>query len=72
MLTNVCTRTEKAIRLLIGLALLSMLLLFDGGLALLGLIGIIPIVTALVGYCPIKHLFGITSCQMDHHRAHHA
>lgn len=69
---NVCTHGEKALRLVIGLALLSLLFFLDGGLALLGLIGLIPIVTVLISYCPIKHLFGITSCKIDTHRAHHA
>jgi len=69
---NVCTHGEKVVRLVIGLALLSLLFFLDGGLALLGLIGLIPIVTVLISYCPIKHLFGITSCKIDTHRAHHA
>ena len=72
MMINVCTRGEKALRLVIGLALLTLLFLFDGGLALLGLLGLIPIATALLGYCPIKHLFGITSCRIDTHRVHPA
>jgi len=72
MLTNVCTREEKGLRLVSGLALLALAGLLNGGLALLGLLGLIPIATVVTGYCPIKHLFGITSCEIDSRRSHHA
>ena len=53
--------TDKWIRIVAGLALLSMLLWVPGGLKWLGLIGIIPLGTALLGFCPLYALFGIST-----------
>jgi hypothetical protein len=53
--------TDKWIRIVVGLVLLSMLLWVPGGLKWLGLIGLIPLVTALLGFCPLYALFGINT-----------
>jgi hypothetical protein len=53
--------TDKWIRIVLGLAILSLLLWVQGGLRWLGLIGLIPLVTALVGYCPLYALFHIST-----------
>lgn len=52
---------DKWVRIVLGLALLSMFLWVPGGLQWLGLIGLIPLVTALVGFCPLYALFGINT-----------
>lgn len=72
MPVNVCTWEEKVVRVILGVALLSLFYFLDGSLSLLGLLGLIPIATVLIGYCPLKHLYGITTCPIDTHRAHHA
>lgn len=73
MIVNICYRGEKAARTLIGVALLSLLYIFPGDWAFVGLVGLVPIFTVLTGYCPIKHLAGITSCCSRHnkHWPHH-
>jgi hypothetical protein len=53
---------DKIIRIIIGIALLSMLLWVPGNAKYWGLIGIIPIVTALMGWCPAYAIFGIKTC----------
>ncbi len=55
--------TEKAIRIVVGLALLSLLFLLDGPSRWLGLIGLVPILTALVGWCPAWAVLGINTCK---------
>lgn len=48
---------DRAARVVIGLALLA--LIFVGPQTLWGLVGLIPLGTALVGFCPAYRLFGI-------------
>jgi hypothetical protein len=44
--------TDRIIRALAGLAILSLVFLLDGNVRWWGLIGIIPLATAAFGYCP--------------------
>ncbi len=55
--------TEKIIRILIGLALLSMLFWVEGNARWWGLIGLVPIATALASWCPIWAAFGINTAR---------
>jgi len=52
---------DRWVRVVLGLAILSLLLWAPGGLRWLGLIGLIPLVTALLGFCPLYVLFGIST-----------
>jgi len=51
---------ERAIRVIVGLVALS--LVFVGPKTMLGLIGIVPLVTGLIGSCPLYTLFGFSTC----------
>ncbi|MHB8132159.1 MAG: YgaP family membrane protein [Mobilitalea sp.] len=53
---------DKVIRFIIGLGLLSLLFILDGTAKYLGLIGLIPILTAGLSFCPLYALFGIKTC----------
>ncbi|MFO0566128.1 MAG: DUF2892 domain-containing protein [Polyangiaceae bacterium] len=53
---------ERALRVLIGIALLS--LVFVGPKSLWGLIGAVPLLTGLIGSCPIYTLFGWSTCSV--------
>ena len=53
---------DRIIRVVLGLALLS--LVFVGPQSLWGLIGLVPLVTGLVGMCPIYSLLGIRTCAL--------
>lgn len=52
---------DRAIRVVLGLALLS--LVFVGPHTLWGLVGIVPLLTGAVGSCPLYRLFGISTCR---------
>lgn len=52
---------DRIVRVIIGIALLSLLLILSGNLKFLGLIGIIPLATAFIGFCPLYLPFGINT-----------
>jgi hypothetical protein len=46
----------------IGLALFSLLFLLEGPVMYVGLLGLIPIATAIFKYCPISHMLHVNTC----------
>lgn len=54
---------DRFIRMIIGLALLSLMLFIDGNWKYIGLIGLVPIFTALIKFCPLYTLFGVNTCK---------
>lgn len=55
--------TDRILRTVVGLALLAAYFFTSGGsYHWLYLIGIVPLVTGLVGTCPVYSLFGISTC----------
>jgi len=58
MKANVGT-VDRVIRVMVGLGLLSLLLILDGSVRFVGLIGIVPLFTALIKFCPLYSLFGM-------------
>lgn len=55
--------TDKVIRIIAGLAILSLLFLLEGNARWFGLIGLVPILTAFIGICPAYLPFGLSSCK---------
>ncbi len=52
-------KVDRWIRIVIGVVLLSLIVFLSGGIRWIGLIGLIPLITGLVGYCPIYSLLKI-------------
>ncbi len=52
---------DKVVRILIGLGLLSLLFLLEGNARWWGLIGIGPILTVFIGWCPAYSLIGVST-----------
>jgi len=52
---------DKVLRILVGIALLSLLFLVEGPAKWWGLVGLIPLGTGLFNFCPIYSLFGIST-----------
>lgn len=59
---------DRVIRVLLGVALVS--LVFVGPHSLWGLVGLVPLVTGIFGFCPLYKLLGIKTCDVS--RTHHA
>ena len=53
---------DRVLRVVVGAGVLS--LVFVGPQTAWGWIGIVPIVTGIVGYCPAYSLLGISTCPM--------
>lgn len=54
---------DRVIRTLVGLALLSLIALVEGPARWLGLVGLVPLLTGLLGYCPVYSLLGLSTCR---------
>jgi Inner membrane protein YgaP-like, transmembrane domain len=52
---------DKVIRVVIGLALLSLVFLVQGNARWWGLIGLGPILTVVLGWCPGYSLIGVST-----------
>jgi len=52
---------DRIIRGILGLVLLSLLFIINGNLKFIGLIGIIPLATAFIGFCPIYAMFHLST-----------
>ena len=54
---------DRALRAIAGLALIA--LAANGVIGIWGWIGVVPLATALIGWCPAYTLFGIKTCKTD-------
>ncbi|MCK0207610.1 DUF2892 domain-containing protein [Starkeya koreensis] len=67
MTRNIGT-ADRALRVILGFALLSLLFVWQGNLRWLGLVGLVPLLTALVGHCPAYSLLGLSTCPLTRRR----
>lgn len=55
---------NKVFKFVVGLALISLLFWGDGNLKYLGLIGLVPIISAIFDVCPLCLILGEKSCKI--------
>ncbi len=56
---------DRALRVILGLALIAGYFMNGGGAySWLYLLGIVPLVTGLIGSCPLYTILGINTCPM--------
>jgi Protein of unknown function (DUF2892) len=51
---------DRALRVILGLVLIA--LVFVGPQTTWGWVGVVPLLTGLVGFCPLYRLVGINTC----------
>ena len=51
---------DRTLRIVVGLALIVMAV--TGTIGVWGWIGVVPLLTAIVGYCPAYAPFGLSTC----------
>lgn len=54
-------KVDKNIRIILGLLLLVLLFVLDGNAKYIGLLGVVPLFTALANYCPLYKLLNINT-----------
>jgi hypothetical protein len=55
--------TDRIIRAVLGVGLLSLLFLLDGNIRWVGLLGLVMLGTAAVRFCPAYPLLGLNTCE---------
>ena len=53
---------DRVLRIVIGLALIGLTL--SGSVGVWGWVGVVPLLTALAGTCPLYTVFGFSTCPM--------
>lgn len=53
---------DRLLRILVGIVLLA--LVFVGPKTPWGWLGLVPLLTGLVGFCPLYRLLGINTCKL--------
>ncbi len=56
-------KVDRIARVIVGLGLLS--LVFVGPQTLWGLVGLVPLATGAIGFCPLYKVFGLNTCPMS-------
>lgn len=51
---------DRVLRVAVGVVVLS--LTFVGPRSMWGLVGIVPLLTGLVGFCPLYRVLGVSTC----------
>jgi len=54
---------DRVVRIVIGLVLLSLVVI--GPKTWLGLVGLVPLATGLVGFCPLYRVTGLSTSHRD-------
>jgi hypothetical protein len=63
MVQNIGT-IDRIARIVVGLAAIGLALTSSHPLAVWGYIGVVPLLTALTGWCPAYLPFGLSTCPM--------
>jgi len=65
---------DRSIRVIIGLAMMSVLFIYpaqsiSSWFVLFPLLGVIPLLSGVLGWCPVHAAFHTKSCGMDEHNS---
>jgi hypothetical protein len=55
---------DRTLRMVAGLAILSLFFILEGNARYWGLVGIVPLLTGFFRFCPVYPLLGINTCPM--------
>jgi Protein of unknown function (DUF2892) len=55
-------KTDRTLRIIAGIVLLGLTLVLEGNLRWLGLIGLVPLATGILGNCPVYTVLGMNTC----------
>lgn len=55
---------DRILRIVVGVALLSLFFILEGNARYVGLLGIVAIATGVFRFCPAYSLLGVNTCSM--------
>ena len=55
---------DRTVRIVAGIALLSLFFVLEGSARYWGLVGLLPLATGVFRFCPAYSLFGLNTCPM--------
>ncbi|MFZ8932302.1 MAG: YgaP family membrane protein [Bacteriovoracaceae bacterium] len=55
-------KLDRALRILVGVGLLA--IIFVGPQTLWGLVGLVPLLTGILGFCPLYKVLGLRTCPL--------
>ena len=55
--------TDRIVRAVLGVVLLSLLFVLDGNIRWVGLLGLVMLGTAAIRFCPVYPLIGLDTCE---------
>ncbi|MCK6596742.1 MAG: DUF2892 domain-containing protein [Bdellovibrionaceae bacterium] len=55
---------DRILRVILGLALLAFAFLGPEGIRMWGFIGVVPLATGIINFCPLYTLLGINTCSL--------
>ena len=56
-------KADRIFRVVVGLGLLS--LVFIGPQTMWGLVGLVPLLTGAIGFCPLYKVVGLSTCPLS-------
>lgn len=59
---------DRAVRMVAGIVLLSLVFILEGNARWWGLIGLVPLMTGLLRWCPAYTLLGLNTCPLREKR----
>ena len=54
---------DRSIRVILGVVLIS--LVFVGPQSAWGWLGLVPLITGIIGFCPLYKIIGLNTCPLD-------
>lgn len=54
---------DRVLRVVVGLGLIS--LIFVGPQTMWGIVGVVPLFTGMIGFCPLYKVFGFDTCPIS-------
>lgn len=55
-------KVDRILRVIVGLAVLSLCVI--GPQTMWGLVGLVPLLTGLLGFCPLYKILGLSTCPL--------
>ena len=55
---------DRILRIVLGLALLAFAFLGPEGIRMWGFIGVVPLATGIINFCPLYTLLGVNTCSV--------